>query len=110
MRGGVTPLGIKKVARREGVQGDYSGREILAEETGWHRFMQAFRMPTKTKSGVFCILKFKRMPDVTDQYLLRARQVAEDQYDSIRIALRNTLQRQGWMVKQISVIGGTLAK
>jgi hypothetical protein len=63
-------------------------------------------MPTKSKSGVFSILKFKRMPDVTDQYLLRARQVAEDQYDSIRIALRNTLQRQGWTVKQISFIAG----
>ena len=68
--------------------------------------MQAFRMPTKTKSGVFGIIKFKRMSDVTDQYLLRARQVAEDQYDSIIITLRNTLQHQGLMVKQISFIAG----
>jgi hypothetical protein len=31
----------------------------------------AFRMPTKTKSGVICTLDFQRMSDVTDQYLLR---------------------------------------
>jgi hypothetical protein len=66
----------------------------------------SFRMPTKTKSGVFCILDFQRMSDVTDQYLLRARQVTEDQYDSLRIALSNTLQRQGWEVKQIRFIAG----
>ena len=66
----------------------------------------AFRMPTKTKSGVICTLDFQRMSDVTDQYLRRARQVAEDQYDSLRIALSNTLQRQGWVVKQISFIAG----
>jgi hypothetical protein len=32
--------------------------------------------------------------------------VEEDQYDSLRIALRNTLQRQGWVVKQNSFIAG----
>jgi hypothetical protein len=46
------------------------------------------------------------MSDVTDQYLLRPRQVAEGQYDSLRIAPSNTLQRQGWVVKQISFIAG----
>ena len=32
-----------------------------------------FRLPTKTKVGTLCILEFKSMSDVTDQYLTRAR-------------------------------------
>ena len=65
-------------------------KEILADETGWHSVSTAYQ-----KAGVFCILEFKRMSDVTDQYLLRARFRAENQYESLRRALGITLQRQG---------------
>ena len=47
----------------------------------------AFRLSTKTKAGMFCILEFKRMSDGTDQYLIRARSRAENQYASLRRAL-----------------------
>ena len=46
------------------------------------------------------------MSDVTDQYLLRARLRAVNQYESLRKALSNTIQRQGRMVEQVSFIAG----
>ena len=46
------------------------------------------------------------MSDVTDQYLLRVRQVEEGQYDSLGITLSKTMHHQGYVVKQISVIAG----
>ena len=58
-----------------------------------------FRPSTKTKAGVVCILEFKLMSDVTDQYLLRARSRAENQYESLRRALGVTLQHQRWQVE-----------
>jgi len=58
------------------------------------------------KAGVVCILEFKHMSDVTDQYLLRARLKAENQYASLRSALSDTIHRQGWKVEQISFITG----
>ena len=67
----------------------------------------AFRLPTETKAGTLCILEFKRMSDVTDQYLIRARSRAEDQYASLKRALGATLQHQGWQVEQISFIAGS---
>ena len=47
------------------------------------------------------------MSDVTDQYLQKTQQKAEDQYDSLRSALSETIQHQGSMVDQISFIKGT---
>ena len=47
------------------------------------------------------------MSDVTDQYLTRARSRAENQYESLRRALGDTLQRQGWRVEQVSFIAGS---
>jgi hypothetical protein len=66
----------------------------------------AFRPPTESKAGVFCILEFKRMSDVTDQYLLRSRLRAKNQYESLPKALSNTIQGQGWMVEQVSFMTG----
>ena len=66
-----------------------------------------FRSPTESKSGIFYILEFKRMSDITDQYLIRARSRAENQYASLRRALGETIQRQGWRVEQISFITGS---
>ncbi len=66
----------------------------------------AIKMPTKTKEGELVILKFKRMSCVTDQYVRRARNVAEDQYVSIKSALERTLGPHGWIVSQRSFIVG----
>ena len=43
--------------------------------------------PIGNKAGIFCILEYKRMSDVTDQYLLRAKSTAENQYASLRSAI-----------------------
>jgi hypothetical protein len=58
---------------------------------------------TETKSGTFCILEFKWMSDVIDQYLIRVRFQAENQYESLWRTLGGTLQHQGWCVDQISL-------
>ena len=63
--------------------------------------------PFGNKAGIFCILEYKRMSDVTDQYLLRARLTAENQYASLRSALSEAIRRQGWKVEQISFITGS---
>ena len=68
----------------------------------------AFRPPTKSKSGIFCILEFKRMSDCTDQYLTRAKTRANNQYESLHRAIWSTLQYQGgWQVEQISFVAGS---
>jgi len=56
------------------------------------------------KAGVFCILEHKRMSDVCDGYLIRAKREAEDQYASLRSALSVAIQREGWKVEQVSFI------
>jgi len=80
----------------------------IAEEGLWNKRPNGIglKRPTETKSGSFIILEFKRMSDVTDQYILRARQAVEEQYSSLRTALSTTLQHQGWVVKQVSFIAG----
>jgi hypothetical protein len=48
------------------------------------------------------------MSDCTDQYLTRAKTKANNQYESLHRALRDTLQYQGgWQVEQISFIAGS---
>jgi hypothetical protein len=44
----------------------------------------AFKMPTKSKTGVIYLLEFKRMSDVTNQYIVRVKRLAEAQYTSLR--------------------------
>ena len=84
-------------------------RESVAQTRFWRLLPDglAFRLSTKTKEGIFCILDFKRMSDVTDQYLIRARSRVENQYVSLRWALGSTLHHQGWQVEQISFITGS---
>ncbi len=77
----------------------------MEQEAGRHIPITRKR-PTKGKSGSFIILELKRMSDVTDQYIVRSRQSAEEQYASLRLALSKTLQLQGWSVKQVSFIAG----
>ena len=66
----------------------------------------AIKKPTETTGGELVILEFKRMSCVTDQYVKRAKQVAETQYSPIKSALQRTLGFQGWTVKQKSFIAG----
>ncbi len=66
----------------------------------------AIKMPTKTKEGKLVILEFKHMSCVTDQYVRRARNVEEDQFASIKSALKRTLGPHGWIVSQRSFIVG----
>ena len=63
-------------------------------------------MPTKTKSGVIWLMEFKRMSDITNRYVVRAKCVPEGQYVSFRSELSKTMQRPGWIVEQVSFIVG----
>ena len=66
-------------------------------------------MPTKTKTGVICLLEIKRMSDVTRHCTVRVKHVVESQYASLRSRLAITMQRQGWNVQQVSFIAGELS-
>jgi hypothetical protein len=79
-------------------------RETVAQSRFWRMRPDGIAVlpPIWNKAGVFCILEYKRMSDVTDQYLLRARLMAENQYVSLRSALSDAIRRQGWKVEQIS--------
>ena len=46
------------------------------------------------------------MSDVCDQYVVRPKHEAEDQYVSLHRALSRTMQREGWKVEQVSFITG----
>jgi hypothetical protein len=50
---------------------------------------------------------WKRMSDVCDQYITRAKHTTEDQYVSLLSAISTAIQCQGWKVEQISFITGT---
>ena len=69
----------------------------------------AFKMPTTTKVGVICLLEFKSMSDVTNRYIVssRAKREVEEQYESLRSVIAKTMQRQGWMVEQVSFVEGS---
>ena len=41
-------------------------------------------LPKKDKQGKFVILEFKRMSDVTENYLIRTKDKAEEQYIKVR--------------------------
>ena len=68
------------VRRQQGIS-----HEQIAEDRLWNKRPDgiAFKMPTDTKSGVICLLEFKRMSDVTSHYIVRARSVAMAQYESL---------------------------
>ena len=62
--------------------------------------------PVGDTDGTFCILEHKRMSDVCERYLVRAKSTAENQYASLRSAISTVIQRQGWKVEQVSFITG----
>ncbi len=80
----------------------------IVEDRLWNKRPDgiAWKMPTNTKSGVICLLEFKRMSDVTSHYVVRAKSVAMAQYESLRSALGKVMQRSGWVVHQRSFITG----
>jgi hypothetical protein len=63
--------------------------------------------PTENKAGVFCILKFKRMSDDCNRYLLRTKSTTENQYTSLRRVINDVIQHHGWNVDQIRFVTGT---
>ena len=68
-------------------------REEIALERIWNKRPDGFaiKMPTTETTDELFILEFKRMSCVTDQYVKRARNVAEAQYVSIKSVLERTL-------------------
>jgi len=82
--------------------------EQIAEDRLWNKRPDgiAFKMPADTKSGVICLLEFKRMSDVTIHYIVRAKSVAVAQYESLRSALGKVMEHSGWVVHQRSFVAG----
>jgi hypothetical protein len=82
--------------------------ETIAIDRLWKKRPDGFAIkePTDTKGGELVILEFKRMSCVTDQYVKRAKQVAETQYAPLKSALQRTLGLSGWTVTQKSFIAG----
>jgi hypothetical protein len=82
--------------------------EKIALDRLWNKRPDGFAIkePTDTKGGELVILEFKRMSCVTDQYVKRAKYVAEAQYVPSKSALQKTLGLQGWTVHQKSFIAG----
>ncbi len=86
--------------------------EQIAQDRFWNKRPDgiAFKMPTTTKAGVIFLLEFKRMSDVTNHYIVRAKHEAEEQYESHRSTLTKSMQRQGWMVNKYLCRGSVVPK
>jgi hypothetical protein len=83
--------------------------ETIAIDRLWNKRPDGFAIKkpaAETEGGELVILEFQRMSCVTDQYVKRAKHVAEAQYAPIKSALQQTLGLQGWTVNQISFIAG----
>ncbi len=64
------------------------------------------KIPREDKLGEFVILEFKRMSDVTENYLTRVKGKEEGQYVSLKSVLERSIGPQGWGVKQVRFITG----
>jgi hypothetical protein len=82
--------------------------EQIVEDRLWNKRPDgiAFQMPTDTKSGVICLLEFKRLSDVTSHYVVRAKSVSLAQYESLRSELGKDMEHSGWVVHQRSFVAG----
>ncbi len=94
----------KKMQRKKGIP-----HEQITQSRLWNKrpdgiTFKIIKMTTNTKVGVIWLLEFERMSDVTNHYIVRVKREVEVQYESLRSALANTMQRQGWMVGQVSFI------
>ena len=78
----------EKMRRKTGIP-----QEQIAHDRLWNKRPDgiAFKMPTNTKTGVICLLEFKRMSDVTSHYVVNAKHVPEAQYASLRSALTTSM-------------------
>ena len=78
--------------------------EQIAQDRLWNKRPDGivFEKTTTTKEGVIWLLEFKRMSDVINHYIVRGKRETETQYESLRSALAKTMQRQDWMVQQVS--------
>jgi hypothetical protein len=83
-------------------------KEVVARERFWRLRPDGIVVlpPSGNKTDIFCILEHKRMSDVCDQYIIRAKQTVEDQYVSLRSDISAVIQCQGWKVEQITFITG----
>jgi hypothetical protein len=70
-------------------------KEEIAKERFWRMRADGIAVlpPMGNKAGVFCILEHKRMSNVCDCYLTRAKLTAEKQYASLRSAMSEAIQR-----------------
>ena len=83
---------VEEMQRKKGVS-----HEQITQNRLWNKRPDgiAFKVPTTTKVGVICLLEFKRMSDVTNRYIVRAKRESEEQYESLRSVLGKPMQRQG---------------
>ena len=64
------------------------------------------KMSREGKLGEFIILEFKRMSDVTENYLTWVKDKGTGRYESSKSVLERSIGLQGWEVKQVSFIAG----
>ena len=89
--------GGRNVNKKEGVP-----HEQITQDRLWNQRPDdiAFKMTTKNKVGLIWLMEFKSVSDVTNQYVVRATCVSEEQYESFRSELSKTMQHPGWLVEQ----------
>jgi hypothetical protein len=97
----LTPVEDRRI--KEGIP-----KETVVKESFWRIRSDGIAVlpPVGNTVGIFCILEHKRMSDVCDRYLIRAKNTAENQYVSLRSAISTVIQSQGWKVEQVSFITG----
>jgi hypothetical protein len=91
----------RPLTRVEMIRGQQGiSHEQIAEDRLWNKRPDGieFKIPTDTKSGVICLLEFKRMSDVTSHYIVRTKSVSVSQYESLRSVLAKSMQLSGWVV------------
>jgi hypothetical protein len=81
-------------------------KETVVKESLWWMWSDGIEVlpPVGNTTGSFCILEHKRMSDVCERYLVRAKSTDENQYSSLRIVMSTVIYHQGWKVEQISFI------
>jgi hypothetical protein len=86
----LTPVENKRI--KEGIP-----RETVMKESFWRMRPDGIAVlpPVGDTAETFCILEHKRMSDVCERYLVRAKSTAENQYVSLRSAISTVIQRQG---------------
>ena len=94
MKGPLTTTTVQEESWKTGIQKETIPEERICRE---RPDSLVIKMSTQTKFGVFVIVEFKQMSDVTDQDVIRTKRVTGDQYSSIESVrtLDKTLDPQG---------------